>query len=98
MAGKKKKNIRNNKIIGVWILLMLIFIAELFFYTWCRVRCVRVGYAITEQTNNHQHLIASQKNLRIELARLKSPERIAKFAKDRLGLVMPDPKQTIFIK
>jgi cell division protein FtsL len=98
MAGKKKKNIRNNKIIGVWIVLVLIFIAELFFYTWCRVRCVRVGYAVTEQRANHQHLIASQKNLRIELARLKSPERITKLAKDRLGLVTPDPKQTIFIK
>ena len=38
-----------------------------------------------------------QKNLKIELARLKSPERIAKIAETKLGLVMPSAKQTIII-
>jgi cell division protein FtsL len=38
-----------------------------------------------------------QDNLKIELARLKSPQRIAKIAKSRLGLVTPTPKQTILL-
>ncbi len=38
-----------------------------------------------------------QDNLKIELARLKSPQRIAKIAREQLGLVTPTPKQTIVI-
>jgi cell division protein FtsL len=36
-----------------------------------------------------------QNNLKIELARLKSPQRITKIARDHLGLVVPKPEQTI---
>ena len=38
-----------------------------------------------------------QKKLKIELAHLKSPERIGKIAETRLGLIMPNAKQTIII-
>ena len=42
-------------------------------------------------------LIALKTNLKIELASLKSPERIAKIAKNQLGLITPTQKQTIII-
>jgi cell division protein FtsL len=38
-----------------------------------------------------------QDNLKIELARLKSPQRIAKIAREQLGLVRPTPQQTIVL-
>lgn len=38
-----------------------------------------------------------QKNLRVELAGLKSPERIARIARNEFGLVMPGPRQIIII-
>jgi cell division protein FtsL len=38
-----------------------------------------------------------QDNLKIELARLKSPRRIARIARERLGLITPTPEQTILI-
>jgi cell division protein FtsL len=74
---------------------MVIFIAELFLYAWCRVNCIGVGYEISKATQNQQELIALQNNLKIELASLKSPERIAKIAKDQLGLMVPTKDQTI---
>lgn len=77
--------------------LMFAFMAELLFYTWCRVQYVRVKYEIQEQTTRIRKLAAMQDNLKIELARLKSPQRIAKIAREQLGLVMPTPKQTIVI-
>lgn len=77
--------------------LMFAFMAELLFYTWCRVQYVRVKYEIQEQTTRIRKLSAMQDNLKIELARLKSPQRIAKIAREQLGLVMPTPKQTIVI-
>lgn len=85
------------KTMGVWGIIMLIFIAQLLFYTWCRVQCVQVGYEITKETDNHQKLITLQNKLKIELARLKSPERIAKIAKNELGLATPTPEQMVII-
>jgi cell division protein FtsL len=38
-----------------------------------------------------------QDNLKIELARLKSPRRIAKIAKEQLGLILPTNKQLMLI-
>jgi len=77
--------------------ILLFLIAELFFYTWCRVQCVRTGYEISKENTEHRRLLMLQKNLKIEIARLKSPERIANIAKTQLGLVMPSARQTILI-
>lgn len=84
--------------IGLWIFIMVIFITELLVYTWCRLQCVQIGYVISSETKRHDELIAVQKNLKIELARLKSPQRIAKIARERLGLVAPSPEQVISIQ
>jgi cell division protein FtsL len=82
---------------GIWIIFMAVFIAELFLYTWCRVNCIDVGYDISRETKRQNELTALQNNLKIELASLKSPERIAKIAKDQLGLKAPTKSQTIVI-
>ena len=76
---------------------MAIFFGELFFYTWCRVQCVRTGYEITQVRNQYLKLNTVQYNLKIEIARLKSPERIVKKAKEELGLVMPTTKQMVIM-
>lgn len=81
----------------LWGLILVVFIGQLLFYTWCRVQCVRIGYEIAGQTAEHQEMMALQNSLRIELARLKSPERIAKIAGRELGLKTPDPEQMIVI-
>ncbi len=76
---------------------MGLFIGELFFYTWCRVQSVRVRYEISEHKAQQQRLATLQDNLKIELERLKSPKRIAKIAKQQLGLVASTTKQLIII-
>ena len=68
---------------------------ELFFYTWCRVNNVRYGYEVASETDEKNKLLAYQNNLKIELARLKSPERISRIASQQLGLSMPRAEQTI---
>jgi cell division protein FtsL len=97
MGKKKKRKQRNPKVTVVFLCLMLVFIAELLFYTWCRVQSVRIKYEITAQTSRIRQLSAMQDNLKIEFARLKSPSRIAKIAKTQLGLITPTSKQTILI-
>jgi len=81
----------------VWIILMFFFIVELLFYTWCRVQNVRIGYEITQALAQHQQLVTMHNNLKIETARLKSPERISKIAREQLGLTTPSPGQVIVL-
>lgn len=76
---------------------MAVFIAELLVYTWSRLQCIQIGYEISAETEKHGEWIAVQKNLKIELARLKSPKRIAKLAQAYLGLVPPSTEQIITI-
>jgi cell division protein FtsL len=87
----------NARMLALWMGmgLMAIFIFELFIYTWCRVQCTQTGYEITQAQNCYQQLMTTKNSLKIELARLKSPERIARKAKDELGLVMPTSKQMV---
>lgn len=72
---------------------MGIFLAELLFYTWCRIQCTKSGYIIAAEKRNHQELLSLQKNLEIELTQLKSPNRIANIARNQLGLDIPKPEQ-----
>ncbi|MFZ0484709.1 MAG: cell division protein FtsL [Desulfobacterales bacterium] len=97
MAPKTRKTNDDVNKTGIWIIFMVVFIAELFLYTWCRVNYIDVGYEISKETKEQHELIALQNNLKIELASLKSPERIAKIAKDQLGLKTPTKSQTIII-
>lgn len=96
-ARKAKKNTPKPKATLICIIFMTIFLAELLFYTWSRVQCIETGYEISSATKHHQDLITLQNNLKIELASLKSPERIAKIAKNQLGLITPTIEQMIII-
>ncbi|OQX15590.1 MAG: hypothetical protein BWK80_40820 [Desulfobacteraceae bacterium IS3] len=82
---------------AIWAVLMTVFFGQMLFYTWCRVQCVQAGYEISKETDRHRKLIALQNNLKIEFARLKSPERIANIAKYELGLKPPAPEQIIIL-
>jgi len=94
---KVTKKLRSPFSIGIGVVLLFILMGEFLFYTWCRVQCVRSGYRITEAKKRNKELVNLQKNLQVELAGLKSPDRIGRIAREKLGLVMPEPKQIIVI-
>jgi cell division protein FtsL len=79
--------------LALWLSLLCVFIAELLGYTWVRVQCVRVGYEISTLNKEQQRLNELQANLKVELARLKAPQRITKIAQEKLGLTLPAPRQ-----
>ncbi len=94
---KKKRKDRLSKYSAIWILMMGLFIGELLFYTWCRVQSIQVKYVISQETERQQHLTTLRDNLKIELAHLKSPQRITAIAKNQLGLIKPTSTQMIAI-
>lgn len=87
---------KRHSIIAMWVAFMVVLMAQLLVYTWCRVQYVRTGYEMTEATQENQHLMDLHRKLQVEEARLRSPKRITAIAKQR-GLVMPDSKQIVVI-
>ena len=98
MAAKQKtKKIVDRRMTWAWVMVLFLFIAELLFSAYCRVQCVQVGIAISSEHNKQTELTALQNSLKIELARLKAPERISVIARKNLGLGMPDPEQIVLV-
>lgn len=95
--NRKKRKPRDPKILAAYLLFMGLFIAELLFYTWCRVQSIQVRYEISALAADQERMLKLQDNLKIELARLKSPQRIAQIAMQQLGLVAPTSKQLMII-
>jgi len=91
------KKAKNHKTTLIWLTIMMVFISEMLFYTWSRVQCVQIKYEITKTEKIKTSRLAMQNNFKIELARLKSPERIEKIARNKLGLIMPKSEQIIVI-
>lgn len=97
---KKKvaqKSIKRPKAMTVWSVFLLIFIAGLLFYAWCSVQSVKIRYEISREAENHRNLIVLQNSLKVELAHLKSPQRLAEIAERQIGLTVPAPEQIVVI-
>ena len=86
---KRRNSKEGHSTMTLWVILIVVFMAELLVYSWCRVQYVHTGYEITEARQKSQVLIALQQELTVEEARLRSPERIRQIAEKR-GLTMPD--------
>ena len=95
--GRPEKHF-SAKTMWVWIFILLIFMGEMMFYTWCRVQCIRTGYAINEELERHKRFTAIQNRLTIEAARLKSPDRISAIAGKEGKLIMPRPDQVVIVR
>jgi cell division protein FtsL len=93
---KRQKSDPRIRTAGLWVLILSIFILQLMVYTWSRIQCREIGYNISEQAEKYRDQLGVQNNLKIELARLKSPERISKKAQE-LGMINPTPEQMIVI-
>lgn len=95
LAVQPPRNKGYRKGTGIWIIVMIVFMFQLLFYTWCRVQNVRRGYEIMDVRAEQRRLLAVRETLKVELARLKSPGRIARIAREQFGLVSPGKQQTI---
>ncbi len=97
MNHKKKKKIQNRKMAILYLGLMFVFIVELLFYTYCRMQSTHVSGDISRETIRNRELVSMRDSLKVELARLKSPQRIAKIAAEQFGLVLPNSNQIIVL-
>lgn len=62
---------------------------------WQRLRVVQLGYVLSSAAKLERRLEQKNRELKIELATLSAPERLASMARERLGLKEPNPKQLV---
>jgi cell division protein FtsL len=79
-----------------WMVIFVLFMAELLVYSWCRVQYVQTGYELNEARQVRRDLVALRQELKVEEARLRSPERIRRLAQQQ-GLVVPNSRQIVVL-
>lgn len=80
------------------IILLAIFVPGVLFYIWVHFQMVSLSYDIARTQKQKRELMEINKKLRIQLASLKSPERIERIALTKLGLKPPAKGQLEIIK
>jgi cell division protein FtsL len=69
----------------------------LFFHVWSRLQVIDLGYALAAQRTVRQKLQEENRELRLELATLTSPERLESAARFRLGMHPPKTEEVIIL-
>ncbi len=77
--------------------IFLWFLLSGFAYVWCRVQVVQLGYLLSDAHRINTRLLNDSKKLRLELARLKAPDRVERIATQQLGLRHPTKNQIVLL-
>ena len=70
-----------------------ILAAGLLLFAWQHFQCLQLGYQLEELKAERSQAAEMNQRLKLEVAALKSPERIEAIARGTLGLTMPVPGQ-----
>ncbi len=95
---KVRRDVHDMSFLYGAIIISFIIVLVAFVYLWSRVTVVNLGYEISAANSARSELTEINKRLRIELVKLKSPERIERMATAELGLNYPVAEQVISIK
>ncbi len=78
-------------------LLGLIFLGVALLHVWLRLQVVHMGYVLSTTSKLQSQLEQEQRELKVELATLMSPDRLESMARRRLGLASPEKGQVIVL-
>ncbi len=94
----RRKNLKDPNLIFPILVFLLAIIVTLLFFLWSRLETVKLGYEISKENKKTVELLKENKSLRLQVVNLKSPERIERLARERIGLVYPREKQIVVIR
>lgn len=94
---KIKREVSDTSFMYTALTVAVLVVFVVFLYLGCRNAYVNLGYEIS--SFNETRILESERNkrLRLELGRLKSPERIEKIALKQ-GLIYPTGGRVVYIK
>ncbi|HVO95168.1 MAG TPA: cell division protein FtsL [Terriglobales bacterium] len=77
--------------------LTLCLIAAVLVHVWLRLQVVQMGYVLSTTSKLQSRLEQENRELKLELATMTSPDRLEALARRRLGLVPPEKGQVIVL-
>jgi cell division protein FtsL len=80
------------------IILLVLLVPAALAFIWLRVQTVHLSYDIASAQKQKKALTEINKKLRIQMANMKSPERIEGIALTQLGLRLPEKGQIEILK
>ena len=83
---------------GTWIFIASILMAVALIYVWSHIHMTELEYQLARELNTRERLTEEQAKLKLELATLKSPQRIETIARGKLLMVYPERDQVILLK
>jgi cell division protein FtsL len=92
VLGEKQKNL--------FFTLGMVFLVVIFFvlFVWSRLEVVNLGYRLSLVGRDQKEILRINRELKMEIASLKSPSRLEKLGREELNLFPPDPKQIIMMQ
>jgi cell division protein FtsL len=84
--------------VSTFILSLLVLVAVALVYVWSHLHNTQLKYQIAEEMTVRDSLIEENRRLKVEIATLKSPQRIETIARDKLKLQYPEREQVVLIK
>jgi cell division protein FtsL len=94
-AGRKGRAARRPN--GLLFVLAFALIGLVWLHVWLRLQVVRTGYVLSTTSKLQSRLEQENRELRIELATMTSPDRLESLARRRLGLRQPEKGQVIVL-
>lgn len=101
-AAKPENPGRNARTARRWRLVLTVFLAlvlvgVVLVHVWLRLQVVQVGYVLSTSSKLQSRLEQENRELKIELATMTSPDRLESLARRRLGLRPPEKGQVIVL-
>ncbi len=81
-----------------FIFMAVAIMAVAILYVWSHNHMTALEYQVASEISKKETLQEEQKKLRVKLATMRSPKRIASIAMEKLGMVYPDREQVVFLK
>jgi cell division protein FtsL len=78
-----------------FIFVTLVLMAVALVYVWSHIRMTELEYMTAEEISIKERLLEEQRKLKVEIATLKSPQRLETIAKEKLQMTYPTRDQVI---
>ena len=93
-SGSALTNFGYSPLIFIAVIMMAIAVV----YVWSHNYMTALEYQVAAEISRKETLLEEQKKLKVELATLKSPKRIALIAMEKLQMTYPQREQVVFLK
>jgi len=80
------------------VMTVIIIMTTAIIYVWSHNHMTTLEYRVAAEVNKQEQLLEEQTKLRVELATLKAPRRIASIAANKLHMIYPAQDQIIFLQ